>query len=87
MATSAEFRLVFTDRARRDIEQLDTLARKRIGKSICALESGPLAKSKKLIESKLGTFRYRIGDYRVIFDLHGKDVVILRVGHRREIYR
>jgi len=29
----------------------------------------------------------RIGDYRVIFDVEGDELVVLRVGHRREIYR
>ncbi|WP_121990726.1 type II toxin-antitoxin system RelE/ParE family toxin [Nitrospira lenta] len=28
-----------------------------------------------------------MGDYRVVFDLEGGQVVILRVGHRREIYK
>ena len=41
----------------------------------------------KLIDETLGQYRYRIGDYRVIFDIHGQNIVILRVGHRREIYR
>ena len=31
--------------------------------------------------------RKRIGNYRVIFDLEDKDIVVLRVGHRKEIYR
>ncbi|MBN2862947.1 MAG: type II toxin-antitoxin system RelE/ParE family toxin [Bacteroidales bacterium] len=30
---------------------------------------------------------FRIGDYRVIFDLVGEDIVVLRVGYRKEIYR
>jgi len=29
----------------------------------------------------------RLGDYRVIFDIEGEDIVILRVGHRRDVYR
>jgi mRNA-degrading endonuclease RelE of RelBE toxin-antitoxin system len=28
-----------------------------------------------------------IGDYRVIFDIEGNELVVLRVGHRPEIYR
>jgi len=28
-----------------------------------------------------------MGDYRVVFDLDGQKIVVLRVGHRREIYR
>lgn len=87
MAGSARHRLVFTARARADTEALDVLTRKRIGLKILALESGPLGKSTKLVNAVLGTYRFRIGDYRVIFDLDGRDVVILRVGHRREVYR
>jgi mRNA interferase RelE/StbE len=35
----------------------------------------------------LGEYRFRIGDYRVIFDIEGNEIVVLRVGHRREIYK
>lgn len=34
-----------------------------------------------------GLRKYRVGDYRVIYVILGEDVVILRIGHRREIYR
>ncbi|MEK7765296.1 MAG: type II toxin-antitoxin system RelE/ParE family toxin [bacterium] len=66
---------------------MDILALKRIGRKVVALEPDPLGTSKKLVSAALGTYRFRIGDYRVIFDLHGRDVVILRIGHPREICR
>jgi hypothetical protein len=28
-----------------------------------------------------------MGDWRVVFDTEGKDIIVLRVGHHREIYR
>jgi mRNA interferase RelE/StbE len=34
-----------------------------------------------------GLRKYRIGDYRVIYALLEDDVLILRIGHRREVYR
>ncbi|HYN43347.1 MAG TPA: type II toxin-antitoxin system RelE/ParE family toxin [Thermoanaerobaculia bacterium] len=42
---------------------------------------------KGLTQPALGTCRYRVGDYRVIFDIAGSDLVILRAGHRSSIYR
>ncbi|NUN98684.1 MAG: type II toxin-antitoxin system RelE/ParE family toxin [Candidatus Omnitrophica bacterium] len=51
------------------------------------LRHTPLKHARKLSNSSIGTYRYRIGNYRVIFDLADRDVVVLRVGHRREIYR
>ena len=79
--------LVYTQRAVRDVAALDAVMKKRIEKKIVALRTDPVAKSKKLSDPRLGTYRYRIGDYRVVFDLSRSQVVVLRIGHRREIYR
>ena len=34
-----------------------------------------------------GLRKYRIGDYRVIFAILENDVLILRIGHRRDVYK
>jgi mRNA interferase RelE/StbE len=34
-----------------------------------------------------GLRKYRVGSYRVIFTILGQDVLVLRVGHRREVYK
>ena len=46
----------------------------------------PLLLAKKLKGIK-DVYRFRIGDYRVIFDVSGTIITILNLGHRREIYR
>jgi mRNA interferase RelE/StbE len=33
-----------------------------------------------------GLRKFRVGDYRVIYALVGDDVIILRIGHRRNVY-
>jgi mRNA interferase RelE/StbE len=43
--------------------------------------------AEKLSDPILGEYRFRIGDYRVIFDIQEDEIIILRVGHRREIYK
>ncbi|NWF72278.1 MAG: type II toxin-antitoxin system RelE/ParE family toxin [Nitrospirae bacterium] len=82
-----KYRLVYTHRAIRDIDALDTSIKQRIGKTLLRYESDPLQHAESLRQSELGSYRFRIGDYRVVFDLEGDEIVILRVGHRREIYR
>lgn len=47
----------------------------------------PIEFAESLVRSELGSYRFRIGDYRVIFDLEDGAIVILLVGHRRDIYR
>lgn len=34
-----------------------------------------------------GLRKYRIGDYRVIYVMLGEEIVILRIGHRRDVER
>ncbi|MGB3478135.1 MAG: type II toxin-antitoxin system RelE/ParE family toxin [bacterium] len=81
------YNLVYTRRAFKDIRILSHNMKKRIKLSLEKLQENPFVLSTKLVDESLGQYRYRIGDYRVIFDIHGQDIVILRVGHRREIYR
>ena len=82
-----KFTLVYTKRAVRDIGDLDTLARKRLARRLEALAENPLGTSRKLMNTDLGSYRFRVGDYRVVFDIAGSQIVILRVGHRKEVYR
>ncbi len=81
------YRLVYTQRAVRDIEKLDQKIKDRLDKTLLRYEKDPLRHAERLSHSDMGSYRFRVGDYRVVFDLQGEEIVILRVGHRREIYR
>lgn len=81
------YRLVYTHRAIKDIDALDEAVKQRIGKTLQRFEQNPLTHAEPLKQSELGSYRFRIGDYRVVFDLNGQEIVVLRVGHRREIYK
>jgi mRNA interferase RelE/StbE len=82
-----KYGFVYTRRAERDIEKLDRKVRDRIGSALLRYAEEPLRFAEKLSDPVLGEYRFRIGDYRVIFDVRGDEIVVLRVGHRREIYR
>lgn len=43
--------------------------------------------AEKLKDPKLGMYHFRIGDWRVIFDYLENKIYILRVDHRKDIYR
>ena len=81
------YSLVYTRTAAKDIQKLDPVAKKKIKKKLEQYVKDPFFYSKKLVKDEIGTYRWRIGNYRVVFDVDGKNIVILRVGHRREIYR
>jgi mRNA interferase RelE/StbE len=81
------YKLIYTRRANRDIKRLDELIKLRIKKQLEFLSKSPLTYAEKLTNSAIGDYRFRVGDYRIIFDIDENNIIILRVGHRREIYR
>ena len=48
----------------------------------------PRLHGKSLVGDKSGQWRYRIGDYRLICEIHDEEITILvlEAGHRREVY-
>ena len=81
------YNLVYTNSACRDIDKLDYSVKARLKHALERLSLDPRHNIEALRNSPLGSYRMRLGNYRVIFDIEGQDIVILRVGHRREIYR
>lgn len=83
------YRIVITKKAKQDIDGLEHVVRDRLGKKL--LQVSKLADIhpvvRQLVDSRIGEYRLRIGDYRVLFDLKGKDIVMLRVQHRKDVYR
>ena len=82
-----KYRILYTARAEKDILGLEPFVRKRIGEKILLMSFNPFHYAEHLTDSRIGDYRFRIGDYRVIFDIKGDELIVLRVGHRREIYR
>jgi mRNA interferase RelE/StbE len=83
------YRIVITKQAKRDIDNLESIVRERLGKKLLQVtklnDIRPAVR--QLVDSRIGEYRLRIGDYRVLFDLEGRDIVILRVQHRKDVYR
>lgn len=55
----------------------------RIEKALVAEESH----GERLTGEFSGLYRLRVGDYRVIYARTDEGYVVLRIGHRREVYR
>lgn len=75
--------------AEKQFLKLNPVIQKRIVEKLSFyLQSpSPIIFAERLTNYEIGTYRFRIGDYRVIFDLEDDTLIILKVGHRREIYR
>ncbi|MBL7159491.1 type II toxin-antitoxin system RelE/ParE family toxin [Candidatus Microgenomates bacterium] len=83
------YKYFFSEKALSQLQKLPKNIQKRIIKKLdfyCQQER-ILFFADKIISTKLGEYRFRVGDYRIVFDLEGDKIIILLVGHRKEIYR
>ena len=82
-------KIYFKEGAYRDLKKLDVNIRKRILKKLKYYSSQQnfLLYAEKLVDSRLGEYRLRIGDYRVLFDVEGGKIIILKIGHRKDVYK
>lgn len=77
------------EEAAREIDKLSPQVRDRILRKLKFYSSreNPLKYAEKIKDPGFGEYKFRIGDYRAIFDLEGSKITILKVGHRKDIYR
>lgn len=82
-----DYELLITKEAKEQIDKLDGVIKKRIAKKLPIFLKNPFSFSKRLINLEIGQYRFRVGDYRIIFDVRDKKIEILKVMHRREVYK
>ena len=72
-----------------DLRVLPKDTQKRIAKKM-KFYSGldePLKFAEHLTDFRDAEFRFRIGEYRILFDVIGNSIFILKIKHRKDIYK
>jgi mRNA interferase RelE/StbE len=82
--------VVLSQRAQKFLEKLDEHISKRIEQRLKRLEENPIPSDAKFICRDEGdtVFRYRIGDYRALYKVKGKEKVVLiaKIDKRPRVY-
>jgi mRNA interferase RelE/StbE len=84
------YEIVLSAPAERDLKRLPAVIFKRVIAAIRALAATPRPSGcRKLQGSGHDDYRIRVGDYRVLYEIDdtARLVRIMRVRHRREVYR
>lgn len=83
------YRLLFKPSAERAFLALPRDVQKRIDKRLLLLRDNPRPPGVKALTGEPGVFRLRVGDYRVLYEIHDDVLIVLVVmaGHRRDVYR
>ena len=81
------YRIIFEKPAERFFRKLDKSEQDKIAKKIYGLYDNPEL-GKPLTGKLAGIWSLRIGDYRVLYQIRHEELVILvlRIGHRKNIY-
>lgn len=84
----AVFEARYTHQFLADLQKLEPPVRNRILRAIEAkLLQAPFQHARKLVgRSGPGRWRFRVGDYRIRFDIEGRVLLFYRARQRREIY-
>jgi mRNA interferase RelE/StbE len=86
---ASRYRIEFSHRAAKAYRILPEDARRRIEPKIDSLAENPRPPGVRKIEGEETAYRVRVGDYRIVYEVHDRVliVMVLNVGHRREVYR
>lgn len=81
-------KISFVTSAERELLRLNKKLGQRILQKIGLLKDNPYGQNSQKLEGGKG-YRIRIGDYRVVYtiDKDKQRILIIKIGHRREIYR
>ena len=81
------YKIIFDNSAANFFRKLDKVESGRIGKKIDSLKENPKI-GIPLTGNLAGLWKLRIGDYRAIYQIKNEELIILilRLGHRKNIY-
>ena len=83
------YKVLFTKEAQVDVAKQSATIRRQLYKKLIHFASLDDIKTvaKKLHNYDAGEYRLRVGNFRIIFDLNKHALVILRIQHRKDVYR
>jgi len=83
------FKIIYAKSVLKDLKKVDRRNLEKIKEGIEELINFPnISQIKHLKNHPLADYRLRIGNYRVLFNVNWeeKEIHILKIGHRKEIY-
>jgi len=84
----AKYKVTIKKSATKELEEIPKKDLRKIVKRIQSLAQNPRPQGAHKLSGQ-GRFRVRQGDYRIVYSVNDKDLIIdiVKIGHRREIYR
>jgi mRNA interferase RelE/StbE len=83
------YKILLHSKVPRELKSLPKDIRHKAKETIDALASNPIPPAAAKLQGRMGCYRIRIGNYRIIYEVHVTEIVVYIVGiaHRKEVYR
>ena len=83
------YRIEFAPKAERDFKALNKPIQSRLARRIDLLAVNPFPQGIRKLAGEEDLYRLRVGNYRIIYQVQGRRLVVLIVGigHRADVYR
>lgn len=87
-SASSHYEVELSEVAKKDLAGLQPKVRNRVRLAFRILSSNPRPPMSVKLKGRSG-YRIRVGNHRIIYEIFDKKIIVLimRIGHRREIYR
>lgn len=84
-----QYSITYAPSAAKAIRKLDKPTARRLLHAIEGLANNPRPSGCIQLKGGGGEFRIRVGDHRIVYDVQDDQLLVLvvKVGHRREVYR
>ncbi len=83
------YRVELVPSAARAFKKLDHRTRLRVERKINGLTNDPRPPGVKLLSAEERIYRLRSGDFRILYQVNDKvlTILVIAIGHRRDVYR
>jgi mRNA interferase RelE/StbE len=83
------YQVLIARSAEKQLKKLSPHVQRKIAAVIVSLSIEPRPYGSKKLTGTVSSYRVRVGEYRIIYDIYEREIVVtvLKIGHRRDIYR
>lgn len=84
-----KYRLLISTTAQKTLKSLPQEILPKVVKAIQGLSINPYPQGNRKLSGEENTYRIRVGVYRIIYEVDNKEIIILilKIGHRKDVYR
>jgi mRNA interferase RelE/StbE len=86
---AAKYSVELSRDAAKTIRNLDRITQRRLVAKLHELAEYPRPPNVKKLVGDADAWRVRVGDFRIVYEIHDRKllILVLDIGHRREVYR